>query len=190
MNASIDISRALRKLKDLDEKVRAKAAVRALNKTGAMAKTQASKEIRAAGYNIKAAAIKKEVQVYLASPGRLVVRVKATGKPIGLINYSARQTKQGVTVNVLKGRKLIRHAFIATMANGHKGVFERLGNQHKWKVLNGKRQRTAGPILELYGPAIPSAFASKAVMDALIASVKANFPRLLQHEIEYLGLKR
>src|SRR5258708_6940105 len=75
-----------------------KAVVRALNKTAMQARTAASQEVKAAGYNIKASAIKSSFSIQKASRGNLVVTLKATGRPIALINYGARQGKGGVSV--------------------------------------------------------------------------------------------
>jgi hypothetical protein len=65
------------------------------------------------------------------------VTLRATGAQVTLINYGATQTKRGVSVCVKNGRKLLRHAFIATMPNGHKGVFEREGTGHKLVTKKG-----------------------------------------------------
>jgi hypothetical protein len=53
-----------------------------------------------------------------------------SGKEIPLAKYPARQTKRGVSVLVNKGkRKLVRHAFLATMKSGHTGVWFREGKK-------------------------------------------------------------
>lgn len=53
--------------------------------------------------------------------------VKCIGGPLNLINFKARQTQKGVTVQVKKsgGRKLVKHAYITTMKNGNKLVMMR-----------------------------------------------------------------
>lgn len=188
INVQADISRALDKLARVPKEVEAKALPRALNKTADQAKVQASREIREAGYNLKAAAIKKAINIKRANKGQLVAVINAAGKPIALINYSARSTKAGVSVSVKNGRKNLRGAFIATMPNGHTGVFERVGTQHKKVDANGKVQWRGLPIKELFGPSIPSAFMNEKVQSALVAKVREAFPRLLQHEISFLGL--
>jgi hypothetical protein len=54
--------------------------------------------------------------------------MKVSGKPVPLAEYPVRATRQGVMVEVNKGkRKLVRGAFIRTMKSGHKGVFRRKG---------------------------------------------------------------
>lgn len=167
-----------------------KAVVRALNKTAEQARTAASQEVRAAGYNIKASAIKKSFSIKRASAGNLIVTLRATGRPIGLINYGARQTKSGVSVQVKTGRKVLRHAFVATMPSGHNGVFERTGKQHRTVMKNGKRVRTGLPIKELFGPSIPQSLANDAVEKAIMAKIREKFPQILKHELAFVAGKK
>lgn len=167
-----------------------KAVVRALNKTAMQARTAASQEVRAAGYNIKASAIKSSFAIQKASRGKLVVTLKATGRPIALINYGARQGKNGVSVQVKAGRSVLRHAFIATMQNGHKGVFERTGKTHKKVMRNGKMIRTGLPIKELFGPSIPQSLANDAVEKAIMTKIRQKFPQILKHELAFAASKR
>jgi hypothetical protein len=167
-----------------------KAVVRALNKTAQQARTTASQEVRAAGYNIKASAIKGSFAIQRASRGNLVAVLKATGRPIALINYGARQGKSGVSVQVKAGRTILRHSFIATMQNGHRGVFERTGKQHKKVMRNGKTVRTGLPIKELYGPSIPQSLANDAVQKAIMTKIRQKFPQILAHELAFIASKK
>jgi hypothetical protein len=167
-----------------------KAVVRALNKTAMQARTAASQEVKAAGYNIKSSAIKKSFTIQRASRGNLVVVLKATGRPIALINYGARQTKGGVSVQVKAARTVLRHSFVATMPNGHRGVFERTGKGHKRVMRNGKMINTGLPIKELYGPSIPQSLANDAVNKAVMAKIRAKFPQILKHELAFIASKR
>lgn len=171
------------KLFELRTDVLEKAKVRALNKVADQAKVAASKEIRAAGYNMKAAAIKHRITIKRATKGDAVVVIKCSGRPIPLIEFSARETSAGVSVSVKQGRKLIKGAFIATMPTGHKGVFVRVGNQHK--KVNG--QWHGLPIKELFGPSIPAAFGNEVVQSALLRLVRDKFPTILEHEIKFAG---
>jgi hypothetical protein len=171
------------KLFELRTTVLEKAKISALNKVAAQAKVGASKEIRNAGYNMKAAAIKKQISIRRAVNGNAVAVVKFSGRPIPLIQFSARETKAGVSVSVKNGRKVIKGAFIATMPTGHQGVYVRVGNQHK--KINGKWHGL--PIKELYGPSMPAAFGSEIVQAAIASLVRDKFPSILEHEIKYLG---
>jgi hypothetical protein len=167
-----------------------KAVVRALNKTAMQARTAAAQEVRGAGYNIKSSAIKNSFSITKAAQGRLVVVLKSTGRPVALINYGARQGKNGVSVQVKAGRSVLRHAFIATMPNGHRGVFERTGKQHKKVMRNGKGIRTGLPIKELFGPSIPQSLANDAVEKALMTKIRQKFPQILKHELAFVAAKR
>ncbi|MGU7784895.1 phage tail protein [Burkholderia sp. PU8-34] len=167
-----------------------KAVVRALNKTAAQARTAAAQEVRVAGYNIKSSAIKSSFTVTRATRGNLVVVLKSTGRPVALINYGARQSKSGVSVQVKAGRTILRHAFIATMQNGHRGVFERTGKTHKKVVRNGKIRRTGLPIKELFGPSIPQSLANESVQKALMKKIREKFPQILRHELAFVASKR
>jgi hypothetical protein len=167
-----------------------KAVVRALNKTAMQARTAAAAEVRGAGYNIKSSAIKSSFSIQKASRGKLVVVLKSTGRPVALINYGARQGKNGVSVQVKAGRTVLRHAFIATMQNGHKGVFERTGKTHKKVKRNGKVVRTGLPIKELFGPSIPQSLANDAVQKALMKKIREKFPQILKHELAFVASKR
>ncbi|KVF22932.1 phage tail protein [Burkholderia cepacia] len=167
-----------------------KAVVRALNKTATQARTAAAVEVRAAGYNIKSSAIKNSFSIQRATRSNVVVVLKATGRPVALINYGARQGKNGVSVQVKAGRTVLRHAFIATMPNGHRGVFERTGKQHKKVVRNGKVRRSGLPIKELFGPSIPQSLANESVQKALMKKIREKFPQILRHELAFVASKR
>jgi hypothetical protein len=190
ISVKADISRALAKLQSAPKDVMTRAVPRALNRVAAEAKTESSRSIRAAGYKLKAGAIKKQISIRRATRSELKAIVKATGKPIPLIEYAAREVSTGVSVAVKGGRKIIKHAFIATMPTGHKGVYVRVGKGHKKVIKNGKVIWSGLPIKQLYGPSIPAAFSNEVVQDALKLKIKQRFPQLLAHEMAFLGLKR
>lgn len=173
-----------------DAKDEIRAIVRALNKTAQQARTGASREVRAAGYNIKASTIRRSFMIERATPSRLSVTLRATGAPVPLINYGAQQTKKGVTVRVKNGRKTLKHAFIATMPNGHRGVFEREGTGRKRVTKKGRSYMSGLPIKELYGPSIPDSLANVSVQKALAKLITEKYPAILAHELAWLATKR
>lgn len=182
-----NMSNLLMELELSATEMRDTAAVRALNKMADQVKVQASRAVREAGYGLKAADIKKGLRVRRASQGSKRASVVANGRPIALINYSARQTSKGVTVAVQKGRKLIPGAFIATMPSGHQGVFVRQpGGKHRKVSTKGKASWHQLPIRELFGPSVPDGLANKAVQDALLQLITERFPKLLEHEHTWL----
>jgi hypothetical protein len=169
------------------------AVVRALNRTIDAVKTRASREVRAAGYKLKAADIKKAIRINRATPGRMRADATASGRPIPLVQYGAKQTGKGaVSVDVLNGRKTLKHAFIATMTSGHTGVFERYGPL----VVRTNRKRGQSKmhqqIRQLFGPGIPDALLNKAVEAALVDLINERFPVILANEHAWLSkrLKR
>lgn len=169
------------------QEMRDTAMVRALNKMADQVKVASAREVRAAGYGLKISTIKAGIRVKRASQGNLKAAVIASGRPIPLIQYSARETSKGVTVNVQKGRKLIAGAFIATMPSGHRGVFVREeGGKHKRVKKGGKVSWHQLPIRELFGPSVPDGLANKAVQDALQQLITEKFPDILEHEHSWL----
>ena len=163
------------------------AAVRTLNKIAAQVKTAAAREMRSAGYNLKVSDIKKSLTTYKATPGSLTARVVASGRPVPLIKYGARQTGKGVSVDVLHGRKVITGAFIATMPSGHTGVYVRVGNQHKSVAKNGRITWSGLPIKELFGPSVPNGLVNKTVQDALQHLIDEKFPVVFAQQMKYLS---
>lgn len=189
ITAKVNIEGALAKFKAAVEEA-PKAVQRALNKTAITARAQAARSIRDAGYGLKVGTIKGAFSIRRATQADFKAILTATGKPIPLINYSARQTARGVTVSVKNGRKLIAHAFIATMSSGHEGVFIRVDNRHKRVIRNGKVYYSGLPIKELFGPSVPSAFANAAVQDALKTAIEERFPVVLKQELKFAGVLR
>ena len=164
-----------------------KATVRALNKTAAQVKTNAARQIRDVGYQLKVGTIKRALKINKANAGKLTATVVASGRPIPLMQYGARQTAKGVSVSVLNGRKVIQQAFIATMPSGHTGVFIRTGKTHKKVVKNGRVQWSGLPIKELFGPSVPNGLANESVQQALQQLVEEKFPQILRQQIDYLN---
>jgi hypothetical protein len=160
------------------------ATVATLNKVADQVKTAASRSMRDAGYNLKVSDIKKGLTTYRATAGNLTAKVVASGKPIPLIKYAARQTGKGVSVNVLHGRKLINGAFIATMPSGHIGVYVRQGKQHKKVMKNGRTVWSALPIKELFGPSVPDGLANKAVQEAMQQLIEEKFPQIFEQQMK------
>ena len=163
------------------------AVVRALNKMADRIKVRAARLVRDAGYKLKIGDIKAAIKIQRASAGRLRADAVASGRPLPLVKYGARQTADGVSVDVLNGRKVVAHAFIASTANGSRQVFVREpGAVHRKVVRGGKPVWTALPIRKLYGPSIPDALLNKSVERAIVDMIAEQFPALLAHEHDYL----
>lgn len=104
-----------------------RAAAIALNRTTDRVQTAAIRFIRAT-HNVKRAELARAFTKRRAFAGKLEASLTASGRPLNLIGFDARQTKKGVTVNIKGSRKLLPGAFIATIKNnGYRGVFMRKG---------------------------------------------------------------
>lgn len=111
------------------------ALVQAMRRAGATAlrdmRSEARKRIRDRK-RIRASRIARVLR--LQRPGRIVPgvtsewRLNVLGGTTRVSDYPYRQTRRGVTVAINKSkRSLLRSAFVATMATGHRGVFVRTG---------------------------------------------------------------
>lgn len=109
-----------------------------------------------------------EIPIYAKADGNSAAIV-ISDKPIPLIAFKPKRSTVGVWVKMkTKGfdalPTLLRHSFIATMRNGHKGVFERAKRGHKAgpmvgkTTFNKKGYANRFPIEELYGPSIAKIF--------------------------------
>ena len=149
-----------------------KAGARALNKVMKSAKVNASKNIREI-YKMKAGDVKETMTIKKASTTKLTASLVTVGRRIALYLFNAKQNRSGVAITITKGgRKTITGAFIATMKNGHVGVFMRKG-------------KTRNPIGERYTISAPEMMGGKAVQEKINAFVDENLPKILSHEIEY-----
>lgn len=124
------------------EKIGAQVTMRAVNRALDGVKTDASKIIREY-ITVSKKGVDKTFKTSRASVVNPTAWIASTGKPVGLIDYSARQTDKGVSVQVRRNRprKIIPGTFIATMKNisktgeesNHEGVF--------WRVWHGKKAK-------------------------------------------------
>ena len=176
MEFSIDIKGLDAVKRMLDPKLIKKAEPRALNKTGKMARTEQSKEIRKT-YNITAKRLNEELEKVsgpnraTVSKPRAIIRVKKlTKRNPGLQHYGAKQLKKGVSYRIRKdkGRQTLPHAFTATMSRGAVGVFVRIGKKRL-------------PIIRKTGPSVFQMM-ERVGIGPIKRSVKDNFPRLFSHE--------
>lgn len=98
-----------------------KAAVRALNKTALWVRSQTVKQV-SEEKQIPKKAMRKKLSVDKANRKRLWSVVKLSSQWIGVAKFgSIKQTKIGAKV----GSRMYEGAFIATMKNGHIGIFRR-----------------------------------------------------------------
>jgi len=195
MDIRIDIEPVIKKLRSEFSELSGSrfnlAVARAINHSVAKAKTGASRDIRGQ-YNVKAKDLKSALALFKASRAKLEGMLIATGRPLPIMAFRARQTKKGVTVDVMGQRKLIRGAFIATMASGHTGVFARGKYSGYTFDFRGKRVKKQGNDLvinELTTSSVPKMMQNNAVLDNLQRGLEQDFPSRLEHELKFLMSK-
>jgi hypothetical protein len=173
-------------------------------------KTDASAAIRAV-ITAKKSAVDNTFKIQKAVSGNMRAVIASSGKPLALIDYSARQTAKGVSVQVRKDkpRKVIPSAFMSTMGSGHKGVFWREWHDKTKAKLNktetaisrsgyvysAKAKRyiaiAALPkmyrlkIVERFGPRIPDIMGNEPVMRSILAQASQRLKDNLDHETDY-----
>ncbi len=153
------------------------ATMRSLNRAADGTKTDATRKIRET-YNVQLKTLQPAFYVRKATRDTLVAVVGASGRPLRLFGFSARQTKAGVSVSVRRGsRKTLRGAFIARMPSGHTGVFMRRGSKRL-------------PIDEKYTVSVPGMLGAKQIEAALRAAAVSRFEKAMDQNVRYLVGRR
>ncbi len=165
----------------------------ALNRTGEMARTGASRELRSQGYALTASEIKDSITLIKASSGQRRVKLIVRRNTKSQMDYSPRESKAGVTVKIKGGRKLIKGAFIAQRLNGSSGVYvedKKAGKTVIRRQSQYKRGSKGGwhayPVRKLFGPSVGGVYATQQVQAAMAVSIRENFEARLEHELKRL----
>lgn len=166
--------------------------MRAINDGLVGMKTDASAEIRSV-ITLKKSTVDATFKTVKASVTSLSGVFASTGKPVPLIEYGARQTTKGVSVQVKRGnpRSVVVGAFIATMKSGHKGVFWREWHQAIRKPVNrnipyGKLPKKYRlPISQRYGPRVPDILSNEPVMAAVLKKADDRMHTNIDRQINY-----
>ena len=110
------------------------------------------------------------------------VELVASGAGIGLVEFGARQSRAGTSVQVRVGnRKTIKNAFIAVGLGGNSQVFRRVGEKRKMRLGN-YTGRIKQPIENQYGPSIAQMLRKAGREDRLADFAK----QILSDEIDRL----
>lgn len=145
----------------------------ALNKLARRARSRISKEIRK-DYHIKKKDLDQRMEIKRSTAKTLTATLKVTGKRIPLIAFKVKKQsrRSPLSVIVKKGTRIILpKAFMAKMKFST-GVFMRKGSNRR-------------DVRYLYGPDISDLVMSKHSQKLVDRLVNDDFPKLLQHEIEY-----
>ncbi len=177
LDISVDVSRANRKLHGMRTRVVRRAAAPALNRTMTTVRKEATndlKKIVGKKLGLGASGLKKAIKLIRASAkaGRLVATLVPSGKHLPLINFKARQTKQGVSHSGWGRRQLAKGAFIVKMPGGHKGVFRRTRDSRL-------------PIKELYGPSLPTEFVKQKLRNRMDRTARRVWSKNFRRELAF-----
>ena len=157
----------IRELLERAAKVSPQATARALNRTAERARTEVTRAlVKQTG--LRFGVVRKATSLWRASPDSLSAEIRAKGGYTSLREFSARQTKKGVSAAPWGRRQVFDHAFIVKRYGGH--VYKREGARRF-------------PILKLYGPAIPVEMVNGASRDAFFGAVESELPKRLDHEL-------
>ncbi len=100
-----------------------------------------------------------------------------------VMDFRAKQTKNGVTYRLPGSKGRLENAFIATMKSGHEGVFERTpGKFMTFQKPTWKKKRQA--IHEKFGPSIGQVFTK--FRPAGLARALEVFQKNFDHELEFV----
>jgi hypothetical protein len=174
-----------------------KAESRAVKRTGT---TIAARQARAIAQtvNLKVGVIKEALRtVKEPTPDNPSVTFEVTGKAIALREFSARQTRSGVSVLVLKGggRKRVKGAFMARGYGNNLQVFKResqiTGGAPRKKLMKAGRYKgqMREPIAKLFGPDVLSQYIKAAIQGVGVDTWETRLPIELARESAF-ALKR
>jgi hypothetical protein len=169
-SVKLDLREVKRYATDVQKKYIPAAAGIALKRVGTTARNVAALKIREK-LAIKASVAKGALKVKRVGNG-MTIWITASGSPIPLRDYGARQTKKGATFRVAKGKPRKRYqrqgraGFILQSKGGH--VFVRTEDDPP-----GPKK---GRIKKVYGPSIPQYFVTKMIIKAMEQVARERWP--------------
>jgi len=168
---------------------------RAINKTIGNTQTKAVDEVYKQ-LSLTKKRIKQDFNQTKANSKKLSGKLRATGEPVGLINFSATQTKKGVSVKVKRvgSKKLLKHAYIAQGKGGKNHVWWRTysGPRRPWKWKATPTRYGAlpaiyrGPIERLTGPRIEDIYSKPVVLKTVQTHADQRMGVNMEQELNYV----
>lgn len=179
-----DFSAVQRRLNQLAEGIRNRVTARVLNRTAEIAKTDASRSIRAT-YNLSAAKIRERLVIYRARPvaNKLSVALIARGsrpgsRAMNVTAFAARQTKKGATIKIKRAGPrrrpqpewAINAAFILNVP----------GRPVVARYTEGRNKLRGVTTID-----VPQMFTSRAINRALRRTIRDHLPKIADREIRF-----
>jgi hypothetical protein len=140
---------------------------RVLNHVGGTARTKV-KSALAKQMGLPAGTVDAGLITKRAYPGNQNFEITASGRPIPLAWFDARQTRRGVSARPWGSRRVFPSTFIVETLGGQ--VFRRAG-------------RARLPIVKLWGPSMPREMLRDEVPKVFFEEVRAKLPIRLEHEL-------
>lgn len=158
--------------------------VRAKNRTASSTRAEAVRRLRPDLLGLKAGAIRGQMKILRATRRNPRAILEFTARRFRLFgNWSARQTKRGVSVSRLPWRlealdgdvlpgQILAHAFIQRSHQGRPNVWFRVGTKRY-------------PITAIVASSLATAFRQRGLGPALVAFGRARFRVVLDQEMNY-----
>lgn len=146
INIQNDLKNLKKSLNSLEKEAYPKAVVRSLNRTSAAVKSLSSKHIGDL-MDARKGDVKRRITDERATFKRWWSTITATGRPLRLIAFKARQVKQGVKAKAWNRNHLYKGAFIAPIKKGSSK-----------KAVYIRKTKKRHPLKQLYGPGIVQLF--------------------------------
>lgn len=141
-------------------------------------------------------AVRSGLIIERARRGKLTARIWVSGKPLPITYFSPRQTPQGITVEIIKGRrKLLRSAFRVKF--GGKGTRWVVGRgQYGSGRFSWRKERLKPypapdlPVGKLMTTSLPGTLTSEITqpLDELSADLQQYYPTRLAHNVQAIRL--
>ncbi len=177
MTFSISIESNLKilqkQLSTLEREVYPKAVARTLNRIASSAKSASSKHI-APLMNAKQSDIKRRMREEKAFPKKLWTSIIASGSPLKLIAFKARQIAKGVVAKAWGVNKLYKHTFIAPVRRGSSN-----------NAVYVRKTKHSLPVKALYGPGIAQLFKKPENLIIMQDTVRMRLAPEFKNNIQY-----
>jgi hypothetical protein len=207
MQVSMKVDGLDKALHSLNPTVVNRATRLAINEAAKAGRTAAGKVIRSS-WNLKAGRVNAELRnVKMATGADLTANIQAKGRPISLSHYGFRPVQRttkgkggkyrrtlGATGSIFKGTKVTyRKAFMAGLANGHRGVFmnkaDFFGGDYQYHTPTkgahaGQRGRTG--IVSLASITIASIFHQAKVWAPTVAATTKRWTERFAYHLDRL----
>lgn len=183
LDVRFDLEEFRRGLSEIQKKQVPKAAGIALGRVGTTVRKQASVTIRQR-LAISAAVAKNQITLRRVGTDRLTLIVEATGQPIPLRDFQAKQGKRGVTYRVSprRGRRQYENKF------GKAFVVRQFGGNVFARVTADPPGKAKAKIARIYGPSVPQFFVTRAIIDSLERIARDRWPIEFQRAFRGLNL--